>query len=145
LKKNHLIFLNSILSSSKTSDPSLNFYNFQRGYESVLGYSEDYKIQSISSFSFYYDRYFPLFVDKYLDYFLFNHTNIIYRYYNDTENNSNFFLEIRKFHHSTNFEFVCASFPTLIILLILIPSTLLLYSLDEELQPEFTYKVLGHQ
>jgi heme/copper-type cytochrome/quinol oxidase subunit 2 len=55
------------------------------------------------------------------------------------------FLEAQRFHHSTNFEFLCASFPSIIILLILIPSTLLLYSLDEDLEPLLTYKVLGHQ
>ena len=92
LKKIHPIFLNSIISSDKASDSSLTFYNFQRGYESVLGYSDNSKTLSISGFSSYFNRFFSLFVDKYLDYFLFNHTNILYRYYNETENNSNFFL-----------------------------------------------------
>lgn len=52
---------------------------------------------------------------------------------------------MNSFRHNTIFEFICAIFPTIIILLILIPSTLLLYSLDEEIEPLLTFKVIGHQ
>lgn len=55
------------------------------------------------------------------------------------------FLNVRKFKHSLFFEFTWAIFPSVIILLILIPSMLLLYSLDEELDPAFSVRVVGHQ
>ena len=55
------------------------------------------------------------------------------------------FLNVQKFNHSTKFEFISASVPTYIVISILIPSMLLLYSLDEELHPVFTFKVAGHQ
>lgn len=42
-------------------------------------------------------------------------------------------------------EVIWASFPSTIILLILVPSILLIYSIDEDLDPEFTIKVIGHQ
>jgi len=40
---------------------------------------------------------------------------------------------------------IWAGFPTVIVLLILAPSLYLLYSLDEELDPSITVKVIGHQ
>lgn len=118
----------------------LKFYHFQKGIEHALGYSltDNAFLKMPSDIT-------DLLLDKYLDSFLFNRMNIAYYYHNDAEANPRLFLDIQKFHHSTYFEFVCASFPSLIILLILIPSTLLLYSLDEELEPLITYKVIGHQ
>lgn len=47
------------------------------------------------------------------------------------------------FKHSLAFEIVWALFPTSIIISILIPSLYLLYSLDEDLDPRFTVKVIG--
>lgn len=55
------------------------------------------------------------------------------------------FFESQDFKHSTSFEFIWALFPTSIILSILVPSLYLLYSLDEDLDPKLTIKVIGHQ
>lgn len=54
------------------------------------------------------------------------------------------FFESQNFKHSTSFEFIWALFPTAIILSILVPSLYLLYSLDEDLDPKLTIKVIGH-
>lgn len=55
------------------------------------------------------------------------------------------FFESLDFKHSLSFEFIWAIFPTTIILFILVPSLYLLYSLDEDLDPQLTIKVIGHQ
>lgn len=55
------------------------------------------------------------------------------------------FFESQDFKHSLTFEFIWAIFPTAIILCILVPSLYLLYSLDEDLDPKLTIKVIGHQ
>jgi len=55
------------------------------------------------------------------------------------------FLTVQQFKHSTLLEIIWATFPSAIILLILVPSILLIYSIDEDLDPEFTIKVVGHQ
>lgn len=55
------------------------------------------------------------------------------------------FFEAQNFKHSLSFEFIWAIFPTAIILSILVPSLYLLYSLDEDLDPKLTIKVIGHQ
>jgi len=55
------------------------------------------------------------------------------------------FFEWQRFRHSTWFELVWAAYPTVIIFHILIPSLYLLYSLDDEVDPDFTVKVIGHQ
>lgn len=54
------------------------------------------------------------------------------------------FFEAQDFKHSFKFEVVWAIFPTIIIISILIPSLYLLYSLDEDLDPKLTIKVIGH-
>jgi len=78
---------------------------------------------------------------KNLDYVLFNFTNNGEFFYDDYSQ----LLTTHSFRHSTFLEFVWASFPTVIIILILIPSLFLLYSLDEDFYPKFTLKVMGHQ
>jgi len=55
------------------------------------------------------------------------------------------FLRTERFRHSTLLEYVYAAFPTIIIVYILVPSLFLLYSLDEDLDPKLTIKVIGHQ
>lgn len=70
--------------------------------------------------------------------------------YNSNVNVEEFILsdtlfESQGFKHSTAFEFVWALFPSVIIISILIPSLYLLYSLDEDLDPKLTIKVIGHQ
>lgn len=54
------------------------------------------------------------------------------------------FFEAQDFKHSFKFEIIWAIFPTIIIISILIPSLYLLYSLDEDLDPKLTIKVIGH-
>jgi len=89
---------------------------------------------------------------KYLDHLLFSTTNAGYFYFGRVtnfdskfSNRYNPFLTVQQFKHSTLLEVVWATFPSVIILLILVPSILLIYSIDEDLDPEFTIKVVGHQ
>lgn len=70
--------------------------------------------------------------------------NII-NYFYALKNDKNAFSEVSFFIHSTISEFTWASFPSIIIALILFPSLLLLFSLDEDLIPEDVIKVIGHQ
>jgi cytochrome c oxidase subunit 2 len=66
--------------------------------------------------------------------------------YLDLELDSNDdFLTVQSFKHSSRMEYVFAAFPTIIIIYILVPSLFLLYSLDEDLDPKMTIKVVGHQ
>jgi heme/copper-type cytochrome/quinol oxidase subunit 2 len=89
---------------------------------------------------------------KYLDNLLFGATNAGYFYYGRVSNFDSAlttkyspFLTVQQFKHSTLLEVIWATFPSIIILLILVPSILLIYSIDEDLDPEFTIKVVGHQ
>ena len=95
--------------------------------------------QTLKKFSF--KQVYSLIALKNLDYVLFNLSNNGEFFYDDYSE----FLNVQNFKHSTLLEFVWASFPTIIIILILIPSLFLLYSLDEDFYPEFTLKVIGHQ
>lgn len=79
--------------------------------------------------------------EKYLDFRLFNFSTFGEFFYDSRSE----LLGVRRFRHSTLLEIIWASFPTIIIVLILIPSLYLLYSAEEDLDPEFTLKVLGHQ
>lgn len=54
------------------------------------------------------------------------------------------FFEAQEFKHRFSFEIIWATVPTIIIIIILIPSLYLLYSLDEDLDPKLTIKVIGH-
>jgi heme/copper-type cytochrome/quinol oxidase subunit 2 len=54
-------------------------------------------------------------------------------------------LRSLRFKHSSLLELIWAGFPIVIIGFILLPSLILLYSLDEELDPYITVKVIGHQ
>lgn len=93
-----------------------------------------------------------IWTQKYLDNLLFGATNAAYFHYGRTASfNSALttkyspFLTVQQFKHSTLLEVIWATFPSVIILLILVPSILLIYSIDEDLDPEFTIKVVGHQ
>lgn len=55
------------------------------------------------------------------------------------------FFGVHSFKHNFSFELVWGIFPTIIIGLILVPSLYLLYSLDEDIDPKYTIKVIGHQ
>jgi len=81
------------------------------------------------------------FKEKYISYLLYSYpTNAIL--FNDREED---FLTVHRFNDSTPLEFVFAIFPTVIIAMILLPSIYLLYSLDENLDPKFSVKIIGHQ
>lgn len=79
--------------------------------------------------------------EKYLDHYLFALPTYGETFYDDRSPA----LEVRSFRHSFLLELLWASFPTVIILLILVPSLFLLYSSEEDLIPEFCLKVIGHQ
>jgi cytochrome c oxidase subunit 2 len=79
--------------------------------------------------------------DKYISYSLFTGENLGRFTYDSIDS----FLSVNRFKHSTNVEYVFAAFPTIIIILLLIPSLFLLYSLDDNQAPILTYKVVGHQ
>jgi hypothetical protein len=59
--------------------------------------------------------------------------------------NRNIPITIQLFRNSGTLEFIWATFPTIIVILILTPSLYLLYSLEENLEPKITIKVIGHQ
>ena len=50
-----------------------------------------------------------------------------------------------KFTHSTIIEIVWTIIPSLILIMIAIPSFALLYTIDEVISPQYTVKVIGHQ
>ena len=50
-----------------------------------------------------------------------------------------------KFVHASTLEIVWTIIPALILIVIAIPSFSLLYSIDEVIEPLFTFKVIGHQ
>lgn len=140
------IFFSFISSADKvtfSSDLNNNFKIFSFiGGEYFTGFTKaEWATSSKLTLNFVQD----LITEKYLDYLLFNHITPTYYYYDEEFPGANSFLTVQKFKHSTAFEFVWATFPTTIILLILVPSMLLLYSLDEDLDPKLTIKVVGHQ
>lgn len=55
------------------------------------------------------------------------------------------FEKSAKFTHNTPLEVVWTVLPSLVLVLIAIPSFALLYSIDEIINPEITIKVIGHQ
>lgn len=54
-------------------------------------------------------------------------------------------LSVIKANHNTLLEFIWTLFPIIILTLIAIPSFILLYSMDEIVEPAITLKVIGHQ
>lgn len=66
----------------------------------------------------------------------------VYSYYNKESKD---FLEVQSYRDNLQLELIWAFFPSLVIFLILIPSLYLLFSLEENLQPKFNIKVIGHQ
>ena len=64
---------------------------------------------------------------------------------NKIRNNYNYVFELNQFRHSGIFEGVWAFFPTIIILLILIPSLILIYSFEDIINPKMSVKVIGNQ
>ena len=66
----------------------------------------------------------------------------MYGYYNKQYQD---FAKIQSYRDSYVLELMWAFFPSVVIFLILVPSLYLLYSLEENLQPRFNIKVIGHQ
>jgi len=87
-------------------------------------------------------RYFEsLIIERYLGYYLFNKPSNALYFYDGYDN----ILNMLKFKHSMNLEYVFGMFPTVVITLIIIPSMYLLYSNETDLNPAITIKVVGHQ
>jgi len=61
-------------------------------------------------------------------------------YYNESNNTYS-----AKFVHDTKLEVIWTLIPAIILLVLAVPSFTLLYSLEENVEPELTVKVLGHQ
>jgi heme/copper-type cytochrome/quinol oxidase subunit 2 len=80
---------------------------------------------------------------------IFTEKNINKMLYNDfinkIRNNYNYVFNLNQFRHSGVFEGVWAFFPTIIILLILIPSLILIYSFEDIINPKLSVKVIGNQ
>ena len=54
-------------------------------------------------------------------------------------------IQVDNFTHSTSLEIVWTLIPAIILMFIAVPSFTLLYSMDELLDPAFTFKAIGHQ
>jgi len=80
-------------------------------------------------------------IERYLGSFLFNKSSNALYFYDGFDN----ILNMLKFRHSINLEYIFGIFPTIIITLIIIPSMYLLYSNETDLNPALTIKVIGHQ
>lgn len=65
--------------------------------------------------------------------------------YSSTTTPSKEVLSVQTFRENLLLEYLWATFPSLVIFLILIPSLYLLYSLEERVDPKFYIKVIGHQ
>ena len=83
-------------------------------------------------------------LSKYWYYSTYNGTTngYMYSYYNKQYQD---FAKIQSYRDSYVLELMWAFFPSVVIFLILVPSLYLLYSLEENLQPRFNIKVIGHQ
>lgn len=82
-----------------------------------------------------------LMIERFLSYVLHNKPSNALYFYDGKDN----FLLVEKFKHSTILEYVFGIFPSVIIAIILLPSLYLLYSTDEDVDPSYTIKVIGHQ
>lgn len=117
-------------------------YFFFGGKGLAYGFEVPYMYKEFDYDGLIMDEDFELCVtEKYVDHFLFRYSTYGEHVYDDFPE----LLKIRRFRHSLKLEIIWAVFPTVIILLILVPSLLLLYSAEEDLDPEFTVKIVGHQ
>jgi len=79
--------------------------------------------------------------------------NIIYDFgikFNNPKNKENLFfrftlIKVNKITHNTLLELVWTIVPTIILIYIAIPSFVLIYAMDEIIQPTITFKAIGHQ
>ncbi len=138
LKKNFFFNKNRIIKKFNTNLPStLNINNFEIKIKSndhfLLNsylFEKIYKLWTYDNYKKIYDRYFfrdNFFLKK-------NDTNYI-----------NEILYIRNFNNRHDIEYIWAIIPILIILSIIIPSYILLYSIDENLDPGITLHCIGNQ
>ena len=67
---------------------------------------------------------------------------LFYTIYSFRESNNSYSSH---FVHSSPLEFLWTIIPTLILLVLAVPSFTLLYSMDEEIEPDLTVKIIGHQ
>lgn len=76
-----------------------------------------------------------------------NNSNILNYNYNLATIRSSYkdIFSLNQFKHSGIFEAIWAAFPTIIIISILIPSLILLYSFEDILNPKLSVKVIGNQ
>mgnify|MGYP006080342997 CR=1 FL=1 len=76
-----------------------------------------------------------------------NNKNILSYNYNLANIRSSYkdIFSLNQFKHSGVFEAIWAAFPTIIIISILIPSLILLYSFEDILNPKLSVKVIGNQ
>lgn len=83
-------------------------------------------------------------LDNYVYYYFFNRSANAYVFSAHDREDKDFLLA-QSFRDNILLEYIWAIFPSIIIFLILIPSLYLLYSLEENLEPKFNVKVIGHQ
>lgn len=84
----------------------------------------------------------PEFLDKYIkyQYHLRRKHSKLYSY-----KVINIFFNLNKINHNHTLEVIWTIMPSIILILIAIPSFTLLYSMDEIIDPSVTIKVIGHQ
>jgi len=92
-------------------------------------------------FKISYEDSLKFFKDRYISYFLYSYTtNAFFYHERDVE-----FLKVHRFSNNLPLEYIFAAIPTFIVGSIIVPSLYLLYSLDEDLNPKYTIKVIGNQ
>jgi len=67
---------------------------------------------------------------------------LVYTVYSFRESNNSYSSQ---FVHSSPLEFIWTLIPAIILLILAIPSFTLLYSMEENVEPELTVKIIGHQ
>lgn len=75
-------------------------------------------------------------------------TNLVFLYnsnYSSIEETTSDLLINLPFNERKSLEYIWTFFPSVVIYLILVPSLYLLYSLDDDIEPIFLIKVIGHQ
>src|SRR5690606_6795635 len=71
--------------------------------------------------------------------------NLLIKNFNTEFNLRRLYFFLNRINHATNLEIVWTLLPSLVLIVIAIPSLSLLYSMDELLYPKLTLKVIGFQ